>query len=73
MHRVTYRYTADARIDFGQTALPLHRVKLYEGGGGKKRGARNRAIKFNNKIHRTVKTVHVVIYFIVKIQSLKLI
>lgn len=39
MHRVTYRYTADARIDFGQTALPLHRVKLYEGGeekGGKK-------------------------------------
>lgn len=29
MHYATYRYTADARIDFGQTALLLHRVKLY--------------------------------------------
>lgn len=73
MHCVTYRYTADARIDFGQTALPLHRVKLYERGEEKGGRARNRAIKFNNKIHRAVKTAHVIIYFIVKIRSIKLI
>lgn len=30
MHCATYRYMADASIDFGQTALLLHRVKLYE-------------------------------------------
>lgn len=33
-----------------------------KGGGGKKRGARNRAIKFYNKIHRTVQTVTLLFY-----------